>query len=310
MSETGAQKQLSRYALGVLLFNVFVILWGAFVRASGSGAGCGKHWPLCDGEVVPTAPDIKRVIEFTHRATSGLDGLLVIALVVLSFRLFPRGSSTRFFAAISLALTVLEGALGAGLVLLEHTAENKSDARIVSISLHLANTLALLAALTLCWQHARGPRVRALPDAALRRLVYAGGALLVLVGVTGAVTALGDTLYPSKSLTEGMRADLSPLAATAIRLRMLHPLLAVVTAGVLAKLSATAAQRLQGGDAKWAKALRHIVFSQVAFGVLNMLLLVPTWAQLVHLALADAVWIVFVVLATRLFWRPDPQLTC
>ena len=298
------QMRYTRFALGVLLYNVVVILWGAYVRASGSGAGCGRHWPLCDGEVVPTAPDLKRIIEFTHRASSGLDGLLVLALCLLAFRLFARGSSVRFFAAISLALTVLEGALGAGLVLLEHVAENKSDARMLSISLHLANTLALLAALALTWQHAATPRVRAHAGALLRPAVVLAG-LLVLVGMLGAISALGDTLYPARTLSEGMHADIAPLAALPQRLRALHPALALLTAGLVVWFSGRSVRALHEADRGWAKALKHAVYAQVAFGVVNMLLLVPIWAQLVHLALADTLWIVFVVVISRLFWRRE-----
>ncbi len=301
----GARVSYARCALGVLIYNVAVILWGAYVRASGSGAGCGRHWPLCDGEVIPTAPDVKRMIEFAHRASSGVDGLLVLLLCLGAFRLFAKGSSVRFFAAISLALTVLEGALGAGLVLLEHTANNKSDARMLSISLHLANTLALLAALTLTWQHARAQRTRAASPVRVRWVALGAGALVV-VSMIGAVTALGDTLYPARSLAEGMRADISPMAATAQRLRALHPALALCTAGYLVWFSGRAKALLQSvEDRRFATALRHIVLGQVAFGVLNLLLLVPVWSQLVHLLLADALWIVFVVVVSRLFWRPQ-----
>ncbi len=296
-----ASVRYARFAFGVLIYNVLVILWGAFVRASGSGAGCGRHWPLCDGEVLPTAPDLKRIIEFTHRASSGLDGLLVLALFALAFRVFARGSWVRRFAVVSLVLTVLEGALGAGLVLLEHVAENKSDARVLSISLHLANTLALLAALTLTWQHAVVLRVRR-DSVSLRRSAFLVAGLLVVVGVLGAITALGDTLYPARSLAEGMHADVSPLAALPQRLRALHPALAVITAGVVVWFSGMAAEVLGGADRKWATSLKHVVYTQIAFGVINLLLLVPIWAQLVHLALADTLWIVFVVVCGRLFW--------
>src|SRR5215467_12703113 len=80
--------RVSAFAWGVLAYNVAVIAWGAFVRASGSGAGCGRHWPLCNGEVVPRPTSVATVIEATHRATSGLAlvgvvGLLVATIVVL-----------------------------------------------------------------------------------------------------------------------------------------------------------------------------------------------------------------------------------
>ena len=86
---------LARFAWGVLAINIVVILWGAFVRASGSGAGCGSHWPLCNGEVVPVAVQVQTVIEFTHRVTSGTAFLLVIGLLVWARRAFPVGHQVR-----------------------------------------------------------------------------------------------------------------------------------------------------------------------------------------------------------------------
>jgi heme A synthase len=95
-----------------------VILWGAFVRATGSGAGCGSHWPLCNGELVPRAPQVETVIEFIHRATSGLAFLLVLGLFVLAWRVYPKGDLVRRAAALSFLFIVTEALVGAGLVLL------------------------------------------------------------------------------------------------------------------------------------------------------------------------------------------------
>jgi len=54
----------AKAAWGVLAYSILVILWGAYVRISFSGDGCGDHWPLCHGEVIPTAPSVKTLIEF------------------------------------------------------------------------------------------------------------------------------------------------------------------------------------------------------------------------------------------------------
>ena len=61
------KRLLTRFAWFTVFYNVLVILWGALVRASGSGAGCGNHWPLCNGQVIPVSPGWHTVIEFTHR---------------------------------------------------------------------------------------------------------------------------------------------------------------------------------------------------------------------------------------------------
>jgi protoheme IX farnesyltransferase len=98
-----SQTWLSRYAWGVLVWNVLVALWGAYVRATGSGAGCGAHWPTCNGEIIPRAPQVETLIEFTHRATSGLAFLAVLALLILALRTLPKGHPARFGAGLSMS---------------------------------------------------------------------------------------------------------------------------------------------------------------------------------------------------------------
>ena len=151
-----AQSSVARFAWGVLAFNVAVILWGAWVRLSGSGAGCGSHWPLCDGEVIPTAPSVEKAIEFTHRATSGLALVAVAALAVRARRAFGRGSAARRSAAWALGFVLIEALLGAGLVLFELVGADDSSARAVVMPLHLVNTLLLLGALALTARTAGG----------------------------------------------------------------------------------------------------------------------------------------------------------
>jgi len=136
-----------RFAWGVLGYNIFVILWGALVRATGSGAGCGKHWPLCNGEVIPRAQSLETLIEFSHRLTSGLALILVLILFFWARRKFEKGQFERKWSGISLVLILIEALIGAGLVLLELVADNSSVARAFALGLHLANTFFLLAML-------------------------------------------------------------------------------------------------------------------------------------------------------------------
>src|ERR671937_2450642 len=138
-----------RFAWGVLIYNVAVIAWGALVRATGSGAGCGQHWPMCNGQVVPISPAMETAIEFTHRATSGIALVLVAALVVCARRAFPRGHAARRAAGFSALFIVTEALLGAGLVLFGWVAKDASAGRGFAMALHLANTFLLLASLAL-----------------------------------------------------------------------------------------------------------------------------------------------------------------
>src|SRR5262249_29685088 len=95
--------RFARYAWGVLAVNLGVILLGAYVRASGSGAGCGAHWPLCNGEVLPRDPAVQTVIEFSHRLSSGVALLLVAGLTIGAWRRYPRGHIIRRGAAAATA---------------------------------------------------------------------------------------------------------------------------------------------------------------------------------------------------------------
>jgi heme A synthase len=296
MTAAPPSRWAARFAWAVLGYNVLVILWGALVRATGSGAGCGAHWPLCDGEVIPRAARLATLIEFSHRASSGLALLLVLALVVVCFRARPRGHPARRAAAASLALILVEAGIGAGLVLFELVAENASLARAFAMAAHLVNTFVLLAALTLTAHFASGGaplRIRERRGAAPALL----GALtaVVLVGTSGAVAALGDTLFPSRSLAEALRADLSPGAHVLIRLRLLHPALAIVT-GVglvaLAVLLPPAPGDRLGRLGQ--RAVASLALLQLLVGTLNVALLAPVWLQLVHLLLADLLWIALV----------------
>ena len=293
--------RLPRFAWITLAWNVLVILWGAFVRATGSGAGCGAHWPLCNGEVVPRAPAIETLIEFTHRLTSGVALLMVFALAVWVFRERAKGHPARRAAAASVLLILIEAAVGAGLVLFHLVGENESVVRALVMVVHLLNTFLLLAALSLTghWCGSDAP----LRKDAMRRDGWVFGVALfalLLVGVSGAIAALGDTLYPARSLLEGLAQDLSPTASLLVRLRVLHPLLAVAGAAAVVFV---ATRVLLGTDEPvsrgWAWAAAAFATAQIVVGLLNLVLLAPVWIQIVHLLLADALWIALVLLAAR-----------
>ncbi len=299
-----SQRNFTRFAWFVLAFMILVILWGAIVRATGSGAGCGSHWPLCNGVVVPRAARVETLVEFTHRVTSAFSGLLVIVMLVWAFRLYPKRHLARAGAVLSLVFILTEGALGAGLVLFEWVAYNASVARAVSMALHLMNTFLLLAALTLtAWWASQSekdqqPSLRLRGQGKAGWLVFAGLLMLMVLGVSGAVTALGDTLFPAGSLSEGIAQDFLPTAHFLVRLRVYHPLLAIVTSIYLALAAGAIHAQRPGADARrFARAIRVIVVVQVIGGFVNVILLAPVWMQVIHLLLADLLWIAVVLLS-------------
>jgi heme A synthase len=278
----------------VLGFNLAVVLWGAFVRATGAGAGCGKHWPLCNGEMLPRSPRLDTIIEFTHRATSGIDLALVGLLLFWAFRAFPPRHAVRFGAVLSSVFLFTEALLGAALVLLGHVAGNPSLAHAYSLSAHLVNTLTLLACLTLtAWwaTHAAPSRIGGRPV----WLAAISLAIVMILGVSGAIAALGDTLFPSRTFAEGLARDFDPAASIFVRLRVWHPVIAALAAAWLVFYSVTTvSERPQLRRRAWT--LFAIVAIQLAAGALNLLLSAPVWMQIVHLLLADALWISLVLL--------------
>lgn len=296
-------RRFSIFAWSVLAYNILVVLWGAYVRATGSGAGCGNHWPLCDGQVVPRAQTIAQVIEFTHRLTSGLALVGVVILVIWAYKAFPRGNRVRTAAMLSGVFILTEALIGASLVLLEHVALNASVGRAWSLSLHLVNTFTLLAVLTLTalWSSVETDDSAGVPRSQ-KLLLYGALFGLVLLGVSGAITALGDTLFPVKSLAEGIQQDFAPGAPVFIRLRVFHPTIAIV-ASVFLMIAAiyTIARSNRQAVSAIGIGVVMLTFTQLMIGAMNLALLAPVTMQLIHLLFADLVWIATVIFTSQAF---------
>ncbi|MGE3178103.1 MAG: COX15/CtaA family protein [Vicinamibacterales bacterium] len=291
--------RLARYSWGVLLYNLGVILWGAYVRATGSGAGCGSHWPLCNGEVVPRGAGLETIVEYSHRLTSGIALISVIVLWIWTRRVAPEGHPVRGAAAASVAFMISEALLGAGLVLFELVAGNTSLLRAGMAAAHLLNTFALVASMTLmAWWASGGPAVDWRAHRGTAGQVVLNGALILLVSAAGAVTALGDTLFPSATLAEGINADVAAGSHILVRLRTIHPVLALASAFALMTAAWRMGREAQDPRANTlARGLIAVLCVQLAAGLANVFLLAPVWLQMVHLLLADTLWILFVLLS-------------
>lgn len=292
--------RLARFGWMVVAWNLVVILWGAFVRATGSGAGCGQHWPLCNGVALPRDPSLQTIIELTHRLTSGVALIGLLVLVVAVWRHRPAGHPARRAAGWSMLFMLTEAGVGAGLVLFELVADNRSMARALFMAVHLANTFLLLGAMTLTarWLEDRPVGLSIAGRGGRAAILGALAVGLVVVGVSGAVAALGDTLFPAASLSHALAQDLSPTSHVLLRLRVIHPTLAIIVAIALVML----APRLpieDGGGTGLGPGARVALLAgvQAALGALNVLLLAPVWLQIVHLLVADLLWIALVLLA-------------
>ncbi len=293
------QTSLRRLAWATLAATLVVVAWGGYVRASGSGAGCGSHWPLCNGVALPRAASAETLIEFTHRTTSGLAFLLVALLLWQVRRSLPHPHPARAAALTAMAFMVLEALVGAWLVLFGLVAENDSMARAVVLGVHLVNTFVLLGALALTAWWVSGNEPLSLQGRSGRAGIWAVALVgLLIVGVTGAITALGDTLFPASSLAAGLRQDLSPTAHLLVRLRVLHPMFAVLVAcGMLVLALGAMLRDSRAKVAQLGRLLGILILGQLGVGVVNLLLLAPIPLQLVHLVMADLVWIGAVLLA-------------
>ena len=292
-------KKLARLAWATLAYNVAVIVWGGFVRASKSGAGCGTHWPLCKGHILPSFAEATTRIEFAHRITSGVAVLLTVFLATAISKEFHRTHPARRAMRFSVLFMVLESLVGAALVLLNHVAMDPSAARAVWMGIHLTNTFLLVAssALTAYFVNSgTSPSVHA------RRGIYWTCAIalgtILLVALAGSEAALADTLYPAKSLLDGLRQDITPGGHLILKIRTIHPFLAMFGACVVAVAATVVHSLAPGSIAKRAAiAAGVLTVTQVAIGFTNLMLLVPIWTQLLHLAVAQLVWIALVLMS-------------
>lgn len=300
---------LRRFAWANVLYNLFVIAWGAYVRATGSGAGCGEHWPICNGQVIPRDPSIETIIEFTHRLTSGLALIGVIVLWVWARRALARGHIVRKGAGASVVLMIVEALLGAGLVVFRLVADDASSFRAVAMALHLINTLLLVGAMTLtAWWASGGRPIRIAGQGMIGGLL--GGALLsmLVLGASGALAALGSTLYPE---VKGLEAHLAPTAHFLLKLAVFHPMIALLAGSyVLAAVVIVALARKGRTTRLLAGVAIGLYLVQVGLGFLNIFLMAPVWLQLVHLLVADGIWIALVCLsASALAVEPEGGTT-
>lgn len=304
VTETKLDK-FAKYAWFVLGFNILVILWGVFLRASKSGDGCGQHWLTCHGEVIPSAPELKTIIEFSHRITSSMAGILLIVLLVWAFRRWRAQKSEQNTLTLKAALgsfifVVIEGLLGAGLVLTGNTAENLTPERPLWMAGHLINTFILLAFITLTASYASGgQRLNFRVQPKYLAAIIIGVIAVFLVGISGSVAALSHMIFPSGTLAQGITQDFSPTSHLLLRLRLLHPITAILTSVFLIFLTGWLAKERKDDKkvSRWSNILSILVLVQIAFGSATLLMLAPIIMQLGHLLIADLIWISYVLFA-------------
>ncbi|MBX3281074.1 MAG: COX15/CtaA family protein [Acidobacteria bacterium] len=300
-------KAFVRYAWFTLGYNVLVILWGVFLRASKSGDGCGQHWLTCNGEVIPSAPELKAAIEFSHRMMSAIDGGVVFILFIWALMLWRKGRteqlrSTFLLTTGGMFFVITEALVGAGLVLTGNTAENLTAARPFWMAGHLINTFILLAFLALAARRAAGgAELNFKIERKVLIMLSLCLAAILIVGTSGSVAALANMLFPSKSLLGGLEQDLSSDSNILVLLRPLHPLISIATI-IFLVFAADWLKRRSAQDGqivRWSKILSWLAIVQFFFGALTLLTHMPILMQIGHLLLADLLWISFVILSAN-----------
>ena len=293
---------LVRFAWLTLAYNIAVILWGAYVRATGSGAGCGNRWPLCNGVVLPRTPQSQTIIEFTHRLTSALAVIMVSSLLVWCWRKTSKGDWPRYSSLAALLLLFNEAVLGALLVLFEHVGQDRSPARVFFLCMHFGNTLLLLAALALTaqWLTKGHRRFSVVKDRAEIVAVAFGLLATMFIGITGSLAALGDTLFPASSLRASFIQDFSS-GNILLRLRLLHPLAAGIGAMYVVWLIQKNLKN-RGHSSSQVVMLAGVLIGQIGLGILNVMLLAPVWLQIVHLFVAELFWVLVVLGSANLLF--------
>ncbi len=299
---------LRRFAWGVLAYFIAVILWGALVRATGSGAGCGEHWPLCNGTVIQHSPRVDTIIEFTHRVTSGISFFSAVGLLVWTFAGTVRGHLARAASVAAVVFTLIEAVLGALLVKLGLTAQSQSPLRAPYLALHLTNTLLLLAALTLTAHFLSRTRGYTRDGIRVVAPAWATAAIVsvLIVGVTGSLAALGDTLFPASSIGAALAQDFSATSTWLVRWRWTHPSIAVVAGVLLGWAIVRGWRSIQGENRSLSASIAILLAGQYVLGLLDVVLLAPVWLQVMHLLGADLLWAALVVLAARITLVPNP----
>lgn len=299
-SSDPTQPHLGKWSWALLWLTVGVIVGGSLVRATGSGDGCGESWPRCEGSLFPLGGGTETTIEFAHRAATVFLGVVLLIVIVLAFRAGDAGRDVRRALKWVAIFFTGEVIVGAVLVLAGWVDMDASIGRMIVVPIHLVNTFLLLGATVLVVHVASGgtwPRLET-----KRRSNQIGLAILgtiLLIGALGGLNALADSLYPADTLAEGLRAEFGAAAPVLVRVRIFHPMIAI--AGSLGVLMWLRSPSFDGAGLvrPLANAAAVVIGLEVVIGIVNVALLTPVEIQMVHLVVADVLWILATLAVVR-----------
>ena len=285
--------KVESYAKAGLLLSIASILAGAFVRATGSGDGCGATWPTCKGKIIPALSDTSELIEFSHRSVSGV--LLVVTLIIFAkTRKFQKGSLVRIVTNYLTFFVIFEALIGAVIVIFEWVGLNSSLPRIIAVPIHLVNTFGLLGSYAILYKILQDD-LQNIKNMFNKNFLLISS-LFLLSGATGSITALADVLFPSASFVEGFLADFDRTSEVLTRLRILHPIISS-TLSIVLYVYATGIRKKYNVSVK---PLQILILIAVFLGVINVLSNIVLPLSILHLAIADFLWISYIYVSIDL----------
>ena len=278
---------INKLSLYGLVVSIFSIIAGAIVRATGSGDGCGSSWPTCNGEIIPKLETSSELIEFSHRSISGILLIITLIIFVKSFKDQVHILQKRIIWFLTF-FVLLEALIGAVIVIYEWVGLNSSAPRIIAVPLHLVNTFGLLGTYTLLFHLTKNSKTNLINF--FDRGFKIGLFLFLLSGATGSIAALADTIFPSESFLAGLAEDFDSKSQILTRLRILHPLFA----SALSVYLYSEANRLQSEYKVVTRNIKLLIFLGVFLGVLNVVSNIILPLSILHLLIADLLWIIYV----------------
>ena len=285
--------KVESYAKAGLLLSIASILAGAFVRATGSGDGCGATWPTCKGKIIPALSDSSELIEFSHRSVSGV--LLVVTLIIFAkTRKFQKDSLVRTVTNYLTFFVIFEALIGAVIVIFEWVGLNSSLPRIIAVPIHLVNTFGLLGSYAILYKILQDD-LQNIKNMFNKNFLLISS-LFLLSGATGSITALADVLFPSASFVEGFLADFDRTSEVLTRLRILHPIISS-TLSIVLYVYATGIRKKYNVSVK---PLQTLILIAVFLGVINVLSNIVLPLSILHLAIADFLWISYIYVSIDL----------
>ena len=285
--------KVESYAKAGLLLSIASILAGAFVRATGSGDGCGATWPTCKGKIIPALSDTSELIEFSHRSVSGV--LLVVTLIIFAkTRKLQKDSLVRIVTNYLTFFVIFEALIGAVIVIFEWVGLNSSLPRIIAVPIHLVNTFGLLGSYAILYKILQDD-LQNIKNMFNKNFLLISS-LFLLSGATGSITALADVLFPSASFVEGFLADFDRTSEVLTRLRILHPIISSILSIVLYVYATGIRKKYNVG----VKPLQILILIAVFLGVINVLSNIVLPLSILHLAIADFLWISYIYVSIDL----------